>query len=330
MVESPTNKLAACILCACPDTQLVRSIPLAELRRGWARLGVAALAGPGQAALLHLRCPRCTLEFFAPPLVGDGAFYQALARHDWYYMGEKWEHDEALADIGPGERVLEVGAGEGAFLERLRRASVRAVGLELNEEAARRGASRGLDLRPVPLEQFAEDGPGFDVVCSFQVLEHVAEPRQFLGRCLGLLRPGGRLILSTPNQDSPLLRQMPSGLLNMPPHHQSRWGRRAYSYAADMLGARLLRVSAEPLALYHAGMAAHGWLNRLAGLPADLPGDGGGARPLPLRLLLAAGVRLGALALRPAALRRRIAGHSLYVVLEKTGRGAAPEMETRR
>lgn len=307
-----------CPLCQHAEPELVRALPMAALRRGWARFGITEIGGgPDLAAVAHLRCPRCTLEFFAPRLLGDSAFYQALARHDWYYMQEKWEYEEAMRDVGPGERVLEVGAGAGAFLEKLRRAGVSATGIELNEAAVRQARERGLDLRHVALEEFEAAGQGYDVVCSFQVLEHLASPRQFLQRCLQLLRPGGRLIISTPNQASFLLRDAPLGVLNMPPHHQSRWARRAYEYAAGMLQASIVRLSYEPLARYHAGLAVSAWLNRAAGYPGDLPEDHSEERPLPYRALLALGVRAGGLALRPLALRRRLTGHSIYVVMRK-------------
>jgi SAM-dependent methyltransferase len=44
------------------------------------------------------------------------------------------------------------------------------------------------------------DDASFDAVVSFQVIEHVSAPREFLAECARVLRPGGRLILSTPNR----------------------------------------------------------------------------------------------------------------------------------
>jgi SAM-dependent methyltransferase len=49
-------------------------------------------------------------------------------------------------------------------------------------------------------------GGSFDVVCSFQVLEHVADPDAYLAEARRLLRPGGVLLLATPDRRTRLLR----------------------------------------------------------------------------------------------------------------------------
>jgi 2-polyprenyl-3-methyl-5-hydroxy-6-metoxy-1,4-benzoquinol methylase len=48
------------------------------------------------------------------------------------------------------------------------------------------------------LETMPDSGP-FDVVSAFDLIEHVPDPRGFLGRCRGLLKPGGAIMISTPD-----------------------------------------------------------------------------------------------------------------------------------
>ncbi len=59
---------------------------------------------------------------------GDGPFYERLHSRDEYYLEEKWEFGEAmrcLADLPKQARILEIGCGTGAFLDRCREAGFR-------------------------------------------------------------------------------------------------------------------------------------------------------------------------------------------------------------
>jgi ubiquinone/menaquinone biosynthesis C-methylase UbiE len=106
-----------------------------------------------------------------------------------------------LAHARAGERVLDVGCGEGRFASELDRAGVRVVGIDVAEEPLRRARERdpALDLRlvdadgPWPLEDAS-----FDVLWAGETIEHVADTAGWLSEARRVLRPGGRLLLSTP------------------------------------------------------------------------------------------------------------------------------------
>jgi 2-polyprenyl-3-methyl-5-hydroxy-6-metoxy-1,4-benzoquinol methylase len=108
---------------------------------------------------------------------------------------------------------------------------------------------KGYDVSDRMLEDVEAKG-SFAAVCAFQVLEHVPDPVGFLRAAVGLLRPGGKLIVSTPNAESFLARYQWC-LLDLPPHHMSRWDEAAYRKSADLLGVTLEQVKREPLAAYH-------------------------------------------------------------------------------
>jgi 2-polyprenyl-3-methyl-5-hydroxy-6-metoxy-1,4-benzoquinol methylase len=106
-----------------------------------------------------------------------------------------------LEHIRAGERVLDVGCGEGAFTAELARAGAHAVGIDVAEEPLRRARALHpeLDLRLVDAGG-AWDLPdaSFDAVWAGETIEHVLDTAAWLSEIRRVLRSGGRLLLSTP------------------------------------------------------------------------------------------------------------------------------------
>jgi SAM-dependent methyltransferase len=106
-----------------------------------------------------------------------------------------------LAHVSAGDRVLDLGVGDGAFAAALIAAGARVAGADVAEEALRRARLRapGADLRrvaegaPLPFEEDA-----FDVVWAGEVLEHVADVVGLLADVRRVLRWGGTLLATTP------------------------------------------------------------------------------------------------------------------------------------
>jgi 2-polyprenyl-3-methyl-5-hydroxy-6-metoxy-1,4-benzoquinol methylase len=106
-----------------------------------------------------------------------------------------------LARADPLSRVLDVGCGEGRFAAELTQAGMTVVGVDVAEEPLRRARARHpfLDLRLVPPEdRWPLADASFDVVWAGETIEHVADTGGWLSELRRLLRPGGRLLLSTP------------------------------------------------------------------------------------------------------------------------------------
>lgn len=98
-----------------------------------------------------------------------------------------------------GGRLLDVGCGNGIFLDLfLGRSGWELLGVDPSPDAVARCGERGIRAVQSEIEGF-DDAEGFDVITVWEVLEHVFDPLGVLRRCQGLLRPGGSLVLTTPN-----------------------------------------------------------------------------------------------------------------------------------
>jgi 2-polyprenyl-3-methyl-5-hydroxy-6-metoxy-1,4-benzoquinol methylase len=102
-------------------------------------------------------------------------------------------------------RILDVGCGDGQFLEYLvGRGYARSAGIEPDEQRARNGR-----LREVPVFHSLDEaratgavGEKVDLILVWHVLEHVSRPADFIRAYASLLAPGGRMLISVPNHAS--------------------------------------------------------------------------------------------------------------------------------
>ncbi|MCM2267377.1 MAG: class I SAM-dependent methyltransferase [Elusimicrobiales bacterium] len=96
--------------------------------------------------------------------------------------------------------LLDVGCNIGMFMKAAKDRGYSVAGVELNPSCAAYGRDKlGLDIRPVPLERAGFAPDTLDVVTMFDVLEHVQDPRAFLGAARFALKPGGLLVVQSPN-----------------------------------------------------------------------------------------------------------------------------------
>lgn len=149
-------------------------------------------------------------------------------------------HQKAILDrqfrhLKPGRgRVLDIGFGDGGFIENAQSIGWEAEGIDVDEEAVRAAQSRGLNVRhglPHDLE-----GP-FDVVTMSHVIEHLHDPNDMLRECFRLLAPGGTLWIETPNARSVGLKRLGRGWLAADaPRHLVLFNRRSLGNALTDAG----------------------------------------------------------------------------------------------
>ncbi|MBS0487866.1 MAG: bifunctional 2-polyprenyl-6-hydroxyphenol methylase/3-demethylubiquinol 3-O-methyltransferase UbiG [Proteobacteria bacterium] len=146
----------------------------------------------------------------------ETAKFDRLAARWWDKDGES----RPLHDLNParlnyiaervalkGARVLDVGCGGGILSEALARAGAQVTGIDLAPrvlEVARlhlHESQLEVDYRLISVEALAAEMPAtFDAVACMEMLEHVPDPGSVIAACAALLKPGGRLYLSTLNR----------------------------------------------------------------------------------------------------------------------------------
>jgi len=105
----------------------------------------------------------------------------------------------------------------------------------------------GLQVTNCLLENVTEK---FDAIVSFQVLEHVSNPREFINDMLRLLRPNGYLLIAVPDPQG-YFSEAERVLLDMPPHHVLSFSKKTFSKMSELLNLDMIEVHQEPLRFVH-------------------------------------------------------------------------------
>jgi SAM-dependent methyltransferase len=200
------------------------------------------------------QCKDCEFGFADPYVSGDATFYN-LAYERLEYPRDKWEFERTVRELSSikfrAERVLEVGAGFGFFLDKIVDTYVPRSGitaLEYSDEAIKTLRGKGYfvlqgDLRTANLVQ------SFDAIFLFQVVEHMDGLDSLFARLFQLLRDDGLMFIAVPNPKWITFLEQNDIWLDIPPNHIGRWLPAAFQILGVRHRLRLDRHEIEPFSL---------------------------------------------------------------------------------
>jgi SAM-dependent methyltransferase len=134
------------------------------------------------------------------PLTGERTV-PGLAEENYWFRRHEVVY-QRLAQRCAGRDVLEAGCGEGYGADLLADVATRVIGLDYDEQTVAHVRARypRIDMRHGNLAELPLSAGDVDVVVNFQVIEHLWDQAQFVTECHRVLRPGGVLLMSTPNR----------------------------------------------------------------------------------------------------------------------------------
>jgi 2-polyprenyl-3-methyl-5-hydroxy-6-metoxy-1,4-benzoquinol methylase len=169
--------------------------------------GVEGYLVPGKEWGRHVKCKHCHLIYMNPT--------EKVSKTNEYYCKAKNTHAPTIREsylrtaksqvrliqkYAKGINLLDIGCAQGFFLFSASQAGYTAKGIEISKDAAEYAIREfGLGVEAKPFEQIQFPENHFDVVTLWQVLEHVPYPLTILKEVHRILKPGGLLVVSTPN-----------------------------------------------------------------------------------------------------------------------------------
>ena len=182
-------------------------------------------------------CKHCELTYYNYLLKDSTQLYDLLAKNN-YYPAFRPEFEFVINFIKKNKikSLLEVGCGGGGFLDKIQNYIPLALGSEYSETAINICKTKNLNVTNEKLENINRE---FDVVCSFEVLEHVSDIKEFINSCLYKVNKNGYLIVSTPNPNG-VLNFTGDGILDLPPHHQHIISKATFNYIAKLFNLKIV------------------------------------------------------------------------------------------
>jgi 2-polyprenyl-3-methyl-5-hydroxy-6-metoxy-1,4-benzoquinol methylase len=240
----------SCLLCKKNNTRIIEKVDVNILKTIYEERAISMNKYFNGQDLYLRECNSCKLIYYDPAPIGDGEFYAQLQENiKGYYLKEKEDYVIAAAFIQPTDNVLEIGCGEGFFTNYLKGNNY--TGLEYNESAIIEAQNKGLNVIKKDIDSFAENNAeAFDLVCYYQVLEHVEKPHEFIKSSLKCLKKGGKLIFAVPSEDT-FLKYGVNLFLNAPPHHVTRWQDVVFKNIEGIFDLKLLSLKHEKLHSLH-------------------------------------------------------------------------------
>lgn len=147
-------------------------------------------------------------------------------------------------------RILDIGCGRGWFLQEARKRGWEVFGTEYSDKAVEICEKSGVKMKQGKLDASEFDNHDFDVITSFEVIEHINNPNEDLKEINKLLRKGGLFYCTTPNFDS-LMRYYLKEQYNVIdyPEHLSYYTKRTLKKVVEQNGFEMVNFLSTGISL---------------------------------------------------------------------------------
>ena len=202
-----------------------------------------------------VKCQSCKFVFCEPiPTERElEKHYENYGRNDYLYPLTIKRYHEILDSFEPyrkTNKLIDVGCGIGYFLEEAKKRGWEVFGTEFTDEAIEICSKKGIKMNKGVLNPNNYDSQEFDVITSFEVIEHINNPQEELANFYKILRKGGLVYCTTPNFNS-LLRYRLKEKYNVLcyPEHLSYYTPKTLKYVFEKEGFRTKNIKATGISL---------------------------------------------------------------------------------
>lgn len=204
-----------------------------------------------------VKCRNCNLVFTeripSPEELKDYYSQYSYASTGYLPPATVNSYQKLLDEFEPyrkGNRILDVGCGRGWFLEEAQKRGWEVYGVEYSSEAVNVCKKKGINIREGALSEVDFGNTHFDVITSFEVIEHLNNPNPELQCLYKILRAGGLFYCTTPNFDS-ILRYYFGADYNIIgyPEHLSYYTKSTLNRLAAMHGFKISKTLSTGISL---------------------------------------------------------------------------------
>jgi 2-polyprenyl-3-methyl-5-hydroxy-6-metoxy-1,4-benzoquinol methylase len=151
---------------------------------------------------------------------------------------------QACQYVLPSTKVLDVGCGAGQSLLYLKSIGCDAIGLDVDKNVLPLAKKYGLDIRIGVLDKDLFKNETFDYILMDQVIEHIKKPIAILKEAKALLKPSGKVVLSTPFAGGAGRRMFGSKWVHWHvPYHVTFFSKRSLAETVQKAGFKIERVA---------------------------------------------------------------------------------------
>lgn len=203
-----------------------------------------------------VECKNCHLVYASPFIAGDAAYYNMAYSNNFVYPEWKWEFEKTREEFKNLDNIqnfnlLEIGAGTGEFLKEICDKYIKRDNIECTEYSDY-GKSKieklglkcySLDIRD---QEFKAGSKQYDIICMFQVLEHLDNLQDFFSNLNLLAKKNCLLFIGVPNDIQRKFFEKQGVILDVSPMHLTRWNDQSMNFLATKYGWSLLNHQREP------------------------------------------------------------------------------------